>query len=169
MLRFNQAFHQALRPLVKGCMQPLALRAHPFVVETRQQFAAVQLNGLHQGRKQALAGARVLQGRRIQPVGGPRVKAEIDLVDEEEVGGGERLADAPQRRTQIGARIGIGGVRPQQPGQPFAPVQGTGRKGQVRQQGLRRSRWEPAGAAQRTVGRTGPAAGSRGGRRSHAW
>jgi len=114
-------------------LQPFAFRLAPFVVEAGQELALINRHAFKQLLSGAVGCHLSFQNRDVQPMFSSRIEGDYEIVGNEVItlSGFQRFADAPQRLAQIAARVGFGGVRPQQAGQFFAALRGARPQSQI--------------------------------------
>jgi hypothetical protein len=141
-----QQRNQALQRLEVGLAESLALAEQPLVVGPFEQVAPVEIDRVPQRRHRlvALPGARerqgLLEGRHVHPVGGvppPPQRPRRHLDEPVEVG--EGTAQGVQEVAEVGPRLRLGRVGPQQEGKPLSRLRRIPAKEQVGQQRLPRA------------------------------
>jgi hypothetical protein len=123
--------------------QPVPLPLDPLVlVAAGQQIAGVRVDCLLQGHRAARcsiigASQRLLEGRHVQPVrslGPPLQRTRRDV--QEPVHVGQPPAQVVQHVPKVGARLCLGGVRPEEEGDPLTWLRRVPMEQEVGQQGL---------------------------------
>ena len=142
-----QQLGEHLQSAEKELAQPLPMGGYPFFVTAGEQIAPVKGGSPAQFRL-GLLGMPVLQagfgggdgcfeGQGIAGEGGLRQPLhQAGIRPEEGMGPGEHAAQAVEQVAQIGARLGIGGIGPEEKGQMLARLGGAGMQQQVGEQGL---------------------------------
>ena len=120
-----QQLGQPLQGLQVAPAQPLPLLQQPLVVAALEQVAPVQLDRLAQGGELLAGlpgpGRRRLEGGHVQPEGGVVPPPERPLGHlQEPVGVGQGAPQVVQQVAQVGPRLGLAGVGPEQEGQALA-------------------------------------------------
>ena len=106
----------------------LPLLGDPILIKSRQQFALVHGESLHDLVDRG-AFFQFPERFHIQPVLGSRIEADGNIVRQEVIGfciRRESLTNSPELLTQVGSGLCLANIRPEQTRQFFAAVLRTG-------------------------------------------